>query len=122
MPTLALLIILTAAILVILFILALLLLRTFKRPPAARPVEKIQPAQVDSLNLAAHLAEVIQCQTVSQDPSARRVIEDELAAADNPFAELREILHENYPLVSRMLLMERINDDSLLFTWRGSQP
>jgi len=75
--------------------------------------------------VAAHLAEVIQCRTVSMDPNAPACAEDanNLPADEvNPFIELHEILIKNYPLVSRNLVMERINDYSLLFTWPGSSP
>ncbi len=123
MPAIALLIILSVAILAILFVLVLILLRTVKQKRAGRQMNRIEPAKVDSLNLAAHLAEVIQCQTVSMDPPAQKCSPEEQAAIDsNPFTEMHEILMEDYPLVSRKLVMERINDYSLLFTWTGSRP
>lgn len=64
------------------------------------------------MQIAEHLSAAVRCQTVSFDNDSPA----------GPFLELHARLEEMYPLVHAKLHKEVINDLSLLYTWRGSQP
>jgi carboxypeptidase PM20D1 len=115
-----LLVILSVTIVLILVIFGVIAVRTAAARPVSRIPPPLEPVNIDSLDLAAHLAEVIQCRTVSMDVSAAPDVKDDAFSGANPFLELHDILQKNYPLVSRKLIRERINDYSLLFTWQGT--
>lgn len=114
MPLTILLIFLALAIFAILLLITVVILRALLVKPAAVPVRTGELADINGLDLAANLAEVIQCKTISmdqgesQDPSA--------------FEELHEILKKNYPLVHSHLSLQKINGYTLLYNWQGSQP
>ncbi len=114
MPLTILLIFLVFAVLTILLLATIVILRTLLVKPAAPPVKTAELADVNGLDIAANLAEVIQCKTVSLDQSG---IQNAKA-----FEELHEILRKNYPLVHTNLSLQKINQYSLLYTWQGIQP
>ncbi|MCE5207769.1 MAG: M20 family peptidase [Chloroflexi bacterium] len=114
-------IVIASAIILILLAIAIMIIRALIVHPESRQPQEIELAKVDGLDLAAHLAEVIQCQTISMDTTGATV-KNNSSGEINPFDELHEILFKNYPLVSRKLTLERINNYSLLYTWPGSVP
>lgn len=121
MGSIILMIIYAAAILVILLLLIIMIVRALTAQPENRPMQAMEPAKVDALDLAAHLAEVIQCQTVSMDTNTESGGKASVGDA-SAFDELHEILYKNYPLISRKLSLELVNQHSLLYTWPGSLP
>src|SRR5438128_12272344 len=73
---------------------------------------RVEPSSaIDRDRAAEHLAAAIRFRTVShQDPS-----EDDRTQ----FAGLRAFLARTYPKVHSSLVRELVNDDGLLYTWKG---
>lgn len=70
--------------------------------------------QLDSQKVAEHLAQAVQCNTVSYADLSKMEGEG--------FLQLHQVLEQNFPLVHKLLKKEIINQWSLLFTWTGSDP
>lgn len=66
----------------------------------------------DEMQIARNLSAAVQIRTVSFDENAEKA----------PFLEMHRLLERQYPLVHSRLQKEVINQFSLLFTWKGSQP
>lgn len=95
---------------VLLFAAALIIYRAMMYGRLPDEVEPSEIAAAESALVAEHLAEAIQVQTISVDgePPAGRV-----------FEEMHRTLERMYPRVHAALTRERINEYSLLYTWRG---
>ncbi|MCJ7626104.1 MAG: M20 family peptidase, partial [Anaerolineaceae bacterium] len=105
------------AIILIVFIMLLIifmLFRTLRFSSSLESVEAAELIEVEALDIAAHLAEVIQCETISHG--------DDQPPMAEAFHELHQILEKNYPLVHNHLKLELINEYSMLFTWEGLRP
>ncbi len=85
---------------------------TFPIPPEPVPAAELLP--VDAEAAAAHLAAIIQCETIAYSPDTPPD-----AAA---FGALHARLRAAYPGVYAALEVETVNTWSLLFTWRGGDP
>lgn len=106
--------ILIGLIVILLGFIVVVLARTLMARRTRQHGEPADLAEVNGLDLAANLAEVIQCQTLSHDRAA--------SPESGAFLELHEILKKNYPLVHQRLTLEKVNSLSLLYTWKGRQP
>ena len=95
-------------------LIAVLVVRTITFPLTPEPVPAAELLPVDAPEAAAHLAAIIQCETISHSADAP----PEAAA----FAELHARLRAMYPRVYAALELETVNDWSLLYTWPGSNP
>ncbi|MBN1535064.1 MAG: M20/M25/M40 family metallo-hydrolase, partial [Spirochaetes bacterium] len=69
---------------------------------------------VDAGDVAAHLSGALQIKTVSTQEGS--------AIDRNEFLRFHEYLARTYPKAHRVLQRERVNDLSLLYTWKGSDP
>jgi len=73
-----------------------------------------QGSTADSQAIADRLAGAIRFETVSpEDPADFR---------GQPFLDLAAYLRRSYPRVHRSLRLEKVNDYTLLFEWKGSDP
>jgi len=79
------------------------------RQPTPRP---LADAPVDAAAAAEHLAGALRCKTISAPPSEAR--------PEAELARLHEHLRASFPLVHERLVLEKINDFGLLYTWKGS--
>ena len=102
------------ALVVIVFFVAFLLLRTLTLHTREQEVEKVDVPDLDVGLIARHLSEAIRCQTVSQPVMTEKERE--------PWRQLSAVLHENYPTLHRQLSHKVVNDYSLLYTWKGTDP
>jgi carboxypeptidase PM20D1 len=98
----------------ILAVITILLLRAFRegRPMLEQNQKNTLP--VEGLDVAAHLAEVIQCETISGETRDPRVVE--------AFQEMQSVLGRNFPLLHNTLHLDVVDHFSLLYTWQGEQP
>jgi carboxypeptidase PM20D1 len=83
--------------------------------PAGGVLEMVEPAPVvaiDSHAIAARLGEAIRIPTLTDE----RPIEQRA----QPFVALHAFLERAYPRVHAALQRERVNEHTLLFTWRGA--
>ncbi len=77
-------------------------------------VRPADPATVDGQRVAEELSQALRFRTIShEDPEQFDVDE---------FLALHEFLESTYPKVHASLNLEKVNDFSLLYTWRGSDP
>ena len=97
---------------------AVVLIRTvtFKGPAAADLASvKVAPAvAVDVAGAADHLSQAVRIQTVSHQD----------LADDQPdeWAKLRDFLSQTYPAAHAAMTREIVGRNTLLYTWRGSDP
>lgn len=93
---------------------AILGVRTALFRPVPQPIPPPPDVAVDTSSAAARLAGAIRIPTVSyQDPA--RIDED-------AFLGLHAYLEKSFPKAHRALEREIVNDLSLLYTWRGTEP
>jgi carboxypeptidase PM20D1 len=99
---------------IILFAGALILLRTAGSLSTPPPVEPAPELDFAPAIIAEHLGSAIRCETVST------------LEGENPnraaFLQLHRVLERWYPRVHEYLVRDYINEYSLLYTWKGSQP
>ncbi|MBN2469579.1 MAG: M20/M25/M40 family metallo-hydrolase, partial [Anaerolineae bacterium] len=95
-------------------LIAVIAYRTATFPIQPEPIPAVDLLPVEAEAAAAHLAAIIQCETISHSPETPPD-----AAA---FGELHARLRAMYPGVYAALEVETINTWSLLFTWRGGDP
>jgi len=105
----------------ILFLATFLLIRTFMFIRNASdsmsddlPPVELTPIKVDADLLAKHLAEVIKIETISHEDPAENVPEN--------FDKLHRLLSRTYPNVHKTFKREVVGENSLLYTWKGSDP
>jgi carboxypeptidase PM20D1 len=105
--------VLSGVVILLMAVILLVIIRTLLiKAPGSQPAP-INLSKVNGLDLAANLAEIIQCKTISYDS---------MSAPDTAaFLELHSILEKNYPLVHQHLQLEKVNGLTLLFTWHGKQ-
>jgi carboxypeptidase PM20D1 len=102
------------ALIVLVFFSAFLLANTLRLHRHPDKVEAVELEKVDSHQIARHLADVIQCQTISLP---------QLTEKDRqPWLKLHEVLKANFPLFHQTLQSQLINQYSLLYTWQGKEP
>lgn len=69
---------------------------------------------VDRERVAEHLAAAVRCPTIShQDPAQ---------FDPQPFVELRAAFERSFPLLHAALKQETVSEQSLLYTWEGTDP
>lgn len=100
------------ALLVIL--LAVIIIRTLSFPIETEPTEPLALLDIDGEAVARRVGLAVQCRTISHKNPAE--------TDPKPFSDLRDLLRTLYPQLHEKLDCELINDRSLLFTWRGSDP
>jgi carboxypeptidase PM20D1 len=93
---------------------AVLVVSALRLPSRQIPVPPAPPRAVDAERVAQHLAGAVRFATVST--------EDPAALPNEPFEQFHAWLAQTYPLLHRALALERVGTQSLLYTWRGSDP
>lgn len=89
---------------------------TYRAPGEVSTAEirVVPPVPIDLAQAAQHLSQAVQIQTVShQDPA-----EDQPAE----WGRLREFLAASYPAAHAVMTREIVGRNTLLYTWRGSDP
>lgn len=99
---------------IIFLIIGGLLLNTLRLQRKPDIVEEAPQVQVDKATVSEHLAQAIRHKTIS----SHDMVEDD----HKTFLELHDWIRRTYPMVAEKLEKEVINDLSLLYTWRGSDP
>ncbi len=78
----------------------------------------IAPVEIDSAGdlqqVARHLAGAVQIRTVSTQQRA--------GGSNQDFRAFQRYLRETYPTLHRQVHLEKINEQGLLYHWRGSRP
>ena len=98
---------------IILLLVTILLFNTLSFTSKQISFDRIDPIVIDD-SVADHLTKAVQFRTVSFHEDS---IPDSLA-----FRGLHQYLAEQYPLIDSLLEKTVINDYSLLYEWRGSDP
>ena len=93
------------------FMTAFLLIRTFRLHRRQSVVEPIEKPKLDKNAIARHLAESIQCRTISNEDAAGQDY--------SAWVQLHKVLKKNYPLLHSKLEKQEINHYSLLYKWAG---
>ena len=103
------------ALLVLLAAIAALTLVALRLPSRQIDVPAAPPRAIDAEQVARHLGEAIQFQTISfsDDPAKFQT---------EAFDALHAWLAKTYPLLHRMLAQERVGGHGLLYTWQGTDP
>jgi carboxypeptidase PM20D1 len=97
--------------LLLLLLLAVLLVRAFTARSRQVAVSQVTLVPVDAQRASARLAKAVQIKTVSEED----------APPDHPaFQQLQAFLAQAYPNVTAHLTREVVNQDSLLYTWKGT--
>lgn len=107
--------ILVASFAAIALFLAALALSALRLPSRQIEIPPAPPRAVDADEVAAHLAESIQFETVSHST-------DPADLESEAFAGFRRWFEATYPKLHRTLTREIVAGDSLLYTWAGSDP
>lgn len=92
---------------------SVVLIRTARLTSIQVPVEPALEVTVDGQEVAEHLANALQFQTISSEDSTD-VRAEELIG-------LHEFLEETFPRVHSTLTKELVGDYSLLYTWEGQE-
>lgn len=98
----------------ILLLVLVLGVNTWSRPSRQIHVDAAPAVAVNADAVAAHLADVLKCATVTGLP--------EPAATDKEFARLHEHLRTSFPRVHAALAPQIVGGRSLLYTWQGTDP
>ncbi|HNW95039.1 MAG TPA: M20/M25/M40 family metallo-hydrolase [Anaerolineaceae bacterium] len=98
----------------LLIILAVILIRTLGFPLESEPTEALALMDVDGEAVARRIGLAVQCRTISRS--------DPTLTDPRSFTALHELLRTLYPQLHEKLDLELVNDRSLLYTWRGSDP
>jgi carboxypeptidase PM20D1 len=99
--------------LLLLLLLAILLFRTFTVRSRQVAVSQVTLVPVDAQQAAGRMAQAVQIKTVSAEDAPP----DHAA-----FQQLQAFLAQAYPSVAAHLTREIVNQDSLLYTWKGTDP
>jgi carboxypeptidase PM20D1 len=86
--------------------------KTFLVKARKLEVQVVQRIPLDSKLLSHHLSEALRIQTVSYDDR------DQLNSAE--FLRFHDFLRKTFPLVHSHLVLEKVNQYSLLFRWDGT--
>lgn len=103
------------ALLVFLAAIAALTLVALRLPSRQIDVAAAPPRAIEAEQVARHLGEAIQFQTISfsDDPAQFQT---------EAFEALHAWLAKTYPLLHRTLVQERVGGHGLLYTWQGTDP
>jgi carboxypeptidase PM20D1 len=105
--------IIIALLVILIFFIALLLFRTLRFRDRSTSAEPISSKSIHETQIAHHLSEAVQIQTISK-----------VNAADvdqQPFIEIRDWIEKTFPLLGSELERTIINKYSLLFKWKGTE-
>ncbi len=95
-------------------LLVVVVARALRVPSESRAGPSQPTPSVDPDRVASHLAEAIRCATIShQDPAQ---------FDPHPFANLRAVFGRSFPRVHAELAREFVSEQSLLYTWQGTDP
>ncbi|MGB1274426.1 MAG: M20 family peptidase, partial [Nannocystaceae bacterium] len=92
----------------------ILLIRTAQLPGPEVDTPNKVPHVIDAQRAAARLGQAITLQTISHS--------HEGPVAADAFVQLHQFLAQTYPKAHTTLTRETVNDFSLLYTWKGSDP
>jgi carboxypeptidase PM20D1 len=101
-------------VVVILFLVAFMLFRTLTFAHPLEPVDISEAMEVDTDLVAEHLAGALRFPTIS--------VIDGAASGYMNILDLQNYLQKTYPFVHAQLERTHINDYTLLYTWKGSNP
>ena len=104
--------ILKAIVLTAVLLLIVLVANTLRFSSTQIRVDPVAPITVDSEAAAQHLSGAIAFRTISHENKAD--------FQPQPFLDLQQYLKASFPLVHATMTLERINQFSLLYTWKGS--
>jgi carboxypeptidase PM20D1 len=93
------------------FTAAFLLIRTIRLHRRQSNIELVEKPKLDKNAIARHLAETIQCRTISNEDAAGQDY--------SAWVQLHKLLKKNYPLLHTTLEKQEINHYSLLYKWGG---
>lgn len=105
-------IILIVSALLIIGFAGILLYNTFTIKSNQIQVEALPAVKVDSQAIVEHLSQAVQFQTVSTSQTAQAKTEE--------FQKFHQFLDTTFTKINSVLTKESISDNSLLYTWRGS--
>ncbi len=105
--------ILIALLVFLIFFIALLLFRTLRFRDHSTAVEPIPAIKIQETQIAHHLSEAVQIQSISKVGAA--------AVDQQPFMVMRDWIEKTFPLLSGELERTVINEYSLLFKWKGTE-
>jgi len=103
-----------AALIVLVFLIAFMLIRTLSLHKHDESIEPVETIRVDEIKIAQHLADAIQCPTISTEESKDKDF--------GPWLKLHAVLKKNFPNLHKTLKLQEINQYSLLYTWVGKDP
>jgi len=92
----------------------ILLVRTAQLPGVSVQTPEKVPHEIDVERAAARLGQAIAIQTISHG--------HEGPVESDAFVQLHQFLSQTYPRAHATLTRETVNDYSLLYTWKGSDP
>ncbi|NMC47571.1 MAG: M20/M25/M40 family metallo-hydrolase [Chloroflexi bacterium] len=99
---------------IILLLFLVMLFRTLQLGEPPYQNANVELPEVDASRAAAHLAQAISIKTISKE---------EMETGDySPFREYHQWLEKTYPTIHKNLKKETINQYSLLYHWKGSDP
>lgn len=98
----------------LLALIAVVLIRTLTFSRFTPPAREVESLSIDVDLSAQHLSKAIRCQTISWS-------EEKTASAES-LSQLHQVLKESYPLVHQRLELHTINQFSLVYEWKGSNP
>ena len=105
---------------VILLLLGVIAVRTLMVPAPVETTSTQPPASsFDAQAIATRLSQAVKLRTISWQDGAKP---EDIAASQLAFVAMREWIATTYPQISKAASQEIINDYSLLYTWKGSDP
>jgi len=92
-------------------LMSILVYRAINFVPNYQSVEKIAPIPMDYLQAAERLAVSVRFKTISQQEPKKQLTQ--------PFLDFHHYLEQSFPLVHSNLELEKVNEFSLLYRWKG---
>ena len=102
------------ALALIIFLIAYMLFRTYKLSKFPHPVAPVDKPDIDQKSVSTHLAELIRFKSISTESSE--------GFDPRPFLDIHQWIGNTYPLLTKNLERTCINQYSLLYVWKGSEP
>ena len=90
---------------------SILIYRTFNFVPDYQSIDKIAPIQMNYLQASERLAASVRFKTISQQDPKKQLTQ--------PFLDFHQYLEQTFPLVHSKLELEKVNEFSLLYRWKG---
>ncbi len=98
----------------IIFLIAYMLFRTYKLSKFPHPAAMVEKPDIDQKTVSTHLAELIRFKSISTESS--------VGFDPQPFLDIHQWIGNTFPLLTKNLEKTCINQYSLLYVWKGSDP